>query len=110
MAVTRQWQARIFQGDYVVLRQFLVLAPGEEATDDPPTVTLPWAQWLTDHDTTYGLTIDGRPTGDDATLRAAINKLKATAALAPATSATAGDIKAVLRIFKEINAALADGP
>lgn len=102
----RQWGATVFPGEKVQCRNYAVLAPGEQLTDDPPTVNITWADWLRDHETVYGLTVDGTLLADDASLRAAITRLKNSANASPARTLDSTDAKAILRIFKEINVRL----
>jgi hypothetical protein len=106
----REWRVvRLFTGDRVILRHFVIPAPGEDVTDDAPQIEVPWATWLTDHDAVYGLTVDGRPTVDDTSLRQAVQRLRATANASPARAMDSTDAKAILRIFKEVRDALPEG-
>lgn len=72
----RQWGAHIESGVRVSLRQYAVLNPDEDLNDDPPTITVPWADWQRDHEAVYGLTLDGRPAAGDNALRQAVARLK----------------------------------
>lgn len=106
----REWKViRMFTGERVILRHFVIPAPGEDINDDAPQVEVPWATWLIEHDSTYGLTVDGRPTPDDTSLRQAVQRLRQTANATPARPMNSDDAKAVLRIFKEVRDALPEG-
>jgi len=75
---TRSWRiTSIVPGVSVSLANMLIPdTPGEVIdVDTPPTATLPWAQWLTDHGTVYGLTTDGRSRSQITAVRAAAARL-----------------------------------
>lgn len=44
----------------VLLRQYAILAPGEDLTEYPPTIELTWDEWVAGH-ADYGLTVEGVP-------------------------------------------------
>jgi hypothetical protein len=73
----RSWRiTAINPGVSVSLANFLVPDPGETIdVDTPPTATLSWAQWLTDHGAVYGLTTDGRVRSQITAVRAAAARL-----------------------------------
>lgn len=59
MARQRKWMAHILR-DEVVVRHYAVLAPGEDLTETPPTVTMSLAEWQTRH-TEFDCNVDGSP-------------------------------------------------
>lgn len=61
----RRWMVHFLGGTgaadtTVLVRQYAVLAPGEELSEYPPTVEMTWAEWESHH-ADYGLTIEGTP-------------------------------------------------
>lgn len=99
----RKWAvARLFPGERVVLRNFAVLAPGEELpADDAPQLEVLWDQWLADHATVYGLTVDGKDQTADMQLRQAVARIKTKAQ-------TDQDWAALLRVLRELAANVLD--
>lgn len=79
MATERRWAA-VFLGSRVLLRNWLIPDPGEDLTDDPPTVTLTAQEFANTH-ADYGLTADGRQSIDVTAVRAAMQRLKDKAAV-----------------------------
>jgi hypothetical protein len=55
----RVWAAHII-GDQVVVRHYVVLEPGEELDDDPPTETMSLVQWK-ERCADFGCNADGTP-------------------------------------------------
>lgn len=47
-------------GDIVLVRHYPVIAPGEELTENTPTIRLTRAEWLERH-TEWGMNADGTP-------------------------------------------------
>jgi len=74
---TRSWRVTHMEpGVSVTVSQYLLPDPGEVIDlDVPPTATMGWAQWLTDHTTVYGLTSDGRNRSQVTAVRAAAARL-----------------------------------
>lgn len=106
----REWaMVRLFKGERAVLRNFAVLAPGEDADDNPEQREVPWASWLTDHETVYGLTVDGVKVNDDTTRKQAALRLRSTANASPARAMDSNDAKALIVLLRAIDAKLADG-
>lgn len=61
----RVWAGHVV-GDVVIVRHYLVLEPGEEMDDDPPTQTMPLAEWRQRH-AEFGCAADGQPLAPVAT-------------------------------------------
>lgn len=74
----RAWSAYITRpGDTVTVRHHAVLTgPDEDLTEYPETWMLSWTEWEETHETTYGLTIAGKPTAAHAADNAAWRKLR----------------------------------
>lgn len=62
----RKWQAAILgvpgaPDTTVIVRNYAILAPGEDLTEYPPTEQMLWPDWQVRH-ADFGLTVDGAPT------------------------------------------------
>lgn len=55
----RTWMATIHGGN-ILVRQYPVLTPGEELTDNPPSQTMTLAEWQRRH-SEFGCNVDGSP-------------------------------------------------
>lgn len=56
----RQWSAVMGRGPGVLLRNCLVLQPGEQIDDQPPELRLTDGEWRERH-AEFGLDVDGQP-------------------------------------------------
>jgi hypothetical protein len=94
----RRWGAVIAGvGLPVLLRNYAILDPGEDLTEEPPTKTIPWSEWLTDHATVYDLTLDGRSRAELLPMRDAYLRIKAKGDTDPDWAAVALLFRGILR-------------
>jgi hypothetical protein len=71
---TRQWMAIITGAGQLVVVRHCTLPPVDG--DYPETWELSWSEWVRDHESVYGLTLDGSLLADDADRRAAWRKIR----------------------------------
>lgn len=98
----RQWRA-VFLGHPgapdcgVIVRYHAILNPGEDLAEDPKTLELTWDEWVRDHDTVYGLALDG-------TERAEVDKDKEAwkAVKAAAKADPTGPWPALVRLLRPL--------